>query len=451
MKRILIVTFILFSLVFSSIPVTASTQSEVSSQYTQIENLKKEIQTLDSQISQYENQINSLNSQISQTSAELLQAQQEEAALKEANEGRIRAAYMYGSSGYSNYLYSAESPSDFISFFDIVKEILKADKDTANELKAKREQIQTLQTKLTTDRSNLVNAKNQAESSRAQKQSTLESNQSLVAQLESELGTQTTTTTTVTTQQVVPVAQSLQDSVAIETSVPIVIEQATSESNLIPTIITTDEDTDTSYEDNSASSAMTLPRFISQQAGYDTYTNTDNGIFNSYMVAIPNLAGSTITVAAGELASTWYWPLDTNDPNAFTITSNMGYRESPGGIGSTNHGGIDIGASYGTAIVAAQSGYVNISGVYDGYGNAVQIDHGNGYETLYGHMSSIAVSKGEYVTAGQVIGFVGSTGWSTGPHLHYEVHVYNGNGQMTKVNGLSFYGSNIHNRLIFTS
>lgn len=103
------------------------------------------------------------------------------------------------------------------------------------------------------------------------------------------------------------------------------------------------------------------------------------------------------------------------------ITSSYGYRVHPITKQNKLHTGVDIGASYGSKIVAAGAGTVIFSGWYGAYGNAVIIDHGNGISTLYGHMSSRAVAAGKTVAAGQLIGYVGSTGWSTGAHLHFEV------------------------------
>jgi murein DD-endopeptidase MepM/ murein hydrolase activator NlpD len=87
------------------------------------------------------------------------------------------------------------------------------------------------------------------------------------------------------------------------------------------------------------------------------------------------------------------------------------------------HEGLDIAASYGAPISAASSGTVIYAGWMGGYGNLVVIDHGGGLATAYGHQSSIAVSSGSQVSQGQTIGYVGSTGHSTGPHLHFEVRV----------------------------
>jgi murein DD-endopeptidase MepM/ murein hydrolase activator NlpD len=87
------------------------------------------------------------------------------------------------------------------------------------------------------------------------------------------------------------------------------------------------------------------------------------------------------------------------------------------------HTGIDIGAGYGASIRAAQDGTVILAGHNGGYGNCVVIDHGGGFSTLYGHMSNIEASEGQSVDAGDLIGEVGSTGNSTGPHLHFETRV----------------------------
>ena len=126
---------------------------------------------------------------------------------------------------------------------------------------------------------------------------------------------------------------------------------------------------------------------------------------------------TTPTYATG--TGSMIWPA----PDSHTITSYFGWRVHP--ITGTNkyHSGVDIGASYGSSVLAADSGTVILAGWNGGYGNCVVISHGNGITTLYGHMSSIAVSSGQSVSQGQTIGYVGSTGNSTGPHLHWEVAV----------------------------
>ena len=113
----------------------------------------------------------------------------------------------------------------------------------------------------------------------------------------------------------------------------------------------------------------------------------------------------------------YIWPVDSR-----YITSTVGGRASPGGIGSTNHKGTDIGrVGYTSSVYASKAGTVIVSQYSSSYGNYVVISHGSGNTTLYAHMSSRKVSVGDYVNQGDVIGITGSTGNSTGPHLHFEV------------------------------
>ena len=113
----------------------------------------------------------------------------------------------------------------------------------------------------------------------------------------------------------------------------------------------------------------------------------------------------------------YLWPL----PGYYRLASQFGYRIHPITGVAHSHTGIDIPASGGTSILAAKSGQVVTSAYHYSYGNYVVIDHGNGNSTLYAHMRSRAVSEGQMVTQGQVIGYVGTTGSSTGNHLHFEV------------------------------
>lgn len=110
-------------------------------------------------------------------------------------------------------------------------------------------------------------------------------------------------------------------------------------------------------------------------------------------------------------------------PVSGTITSRYGRRSSPGGVGSTNHKGLDIAAKQGTTIKAAASGKVISAGYKGSLGKLVIIDHGNGVQTYYGHCNNIYVSDGDTVNAGDSIAAVGKTGAATGYHLHFEVHV----------------------------
>jgi len=114
-------------------------------------------------------------------------------------------------------------------------------------------------------------------------------------------------------------------------------------------------------------------------------------------------------------------------PVSGTISSRFGYRKSPFSSRQEFHDGLDIAAPYGSAVAAAADGVVTFAGYKTGYGRTVTISHGYGYETSYCHLSSTLVKTGQQVKKGQVIAKVGSSGRSTGPHLHYMVKV---NGQL---------------------
>jgi murein DD-endopeptidase MepM/ murein hydrolase activator NlpD len=109
-----------------------------------------------------------------------------------------------------------------------------------------------------------------------------------------------------------------------------------------------------------------------------------------------------------------------------TLTSRFGLRRHPLYGDLRSHSGVDLAAPHGTPVYAASAGYVGSSGWSGGYGLMIAIDHPGGMETRYGHLSRLTVGSGQYVAAGTLIGFVGSTGDSTGPHLHYEIRI---NGQ----------------------
>lgn len=122
---------------------------------------------------------------------------------------------------------------------------------------------------------------------------------------------------------------------------------------------------------------------------------------------------------------TWHPTGTFRWPTSGRVTSYFGGRKSPGGIGSTNHKGIDIAAPRGTPVYASDGGTVTYSGWMSGYGYTIRIDHGNGYTTFYAHNSSLVAKAGQHVYKGQQIARVGSTGNSTGNHCHFEVR-YNG-------------------------
>lgn len=110
------------------------------------------------------------------------------------------------------------------------------------------------------------------------------------------------------------------------------------------------------------------------------------------------------------------WPTDPD-----TITSHFGIRNDPFNANTSMHTGTDFGAPTGTNVYAGAEGKVIKAESYGGYGNAVIIQHSEVYQTLYAHLSELKVTSGDIVKKGQLVGLIGSTGRSTGPHLHYEI------------------------------
>lgn len=170
--------------------------------------------------------------------------------------------------------------------------------------------------------------------------------------------------------------------------------------------------------------AALIAEYASTQKGYEALAAAEEKEAKEIEAKIKKLLEtSDVTPSPGG----FIWPVSTSK----IITSPMGGRVSPGGIGSTNHRGVDIGGVGTTsAVMATKSGKVVLTRVVvygsyggSGYGNYVVVDHGGGYTTLYAHMTSISVSEGQMVAQGDTLGITGSTGNSTGPHLHYEVMI----------------------------
>ena len=174
---------------------------------------------------------------------------------------------------------------------------------------------------------------------------------------------------------------------------------------------------DASEEDNSIGG----PTVLSSRGGSREYISEENleGLRQSLAAKYSELE-ELIEVAEVHRVKMDHTP--SIMPVEGRITSGYGYRRSPFGVRQEFHGAIDIGASRGADVLAAASGKVETAKYNSGYGNMIIINHGNNLKTLYAHLSGHAISTGDEVEKGQVIGYVGSTGRSTGPHLHYEVH-----------------------------
>jgi murein DD-endopeptidase MepM/ murein hydrolase activator NlpD len=155
-----------------------------------------------------------------------------------------------------------------------------------------------------------------------------------------------------------------------------------------------------------------------QQAPEDLPTLTFGemtGLSPTLPAPVLSTAATVPAPAAPATSSQMAWPVQGR------ISSEFGPRVHPVTGARRDHHGLDIAAPTGTPISAAAGGKVTFAGQQRGYGNIVIVDHGNGTETRYAHQDTIAVSVGQRISAGQRVGTVGSTGLSTGPHLHFEV------------------------------
>ena len=142
------------------------------------------------------------------------------------------------------------------------------------------------------------------------------------------------------------------------------------------------------------------------------------------------LSGATmvgLTMGLTKNATTAEWAKANSAPNLWPVegqvTGSFGERIDPFNGEGAFHSGVDIGSNYGAKIIAPADGVVTFTDSMGGYGKAIMIDHGNGISTRYGHLSGFAVTAGQHVHRGDLIGFVGASGRSTGPHLHYEVRI----------------------------
>jgi len=151
-----------------------------------------------------------------------------------------------------------------------------------------------------------------------------------------------------------------------------------------------------------------------------------------YALKTTALSGATtagLTLGLTRNVTTADWIRANSAPNLWPVegpvTGSFGERIDPFNGEGAFHSGIDIGAIFGQPIIAPAAGVVEFADLMGGYGRAVVLDHGRGIKTRYGHLKSFAVFPGQHVQRGDVIGYVGDSGRSTGPHLHYEVRINN--------------------------
>src|ERR1700751_434601 len=172
------------------------------------------------------------------------------------------------------------------------------------------------------------------------------------------------------------------------------------------------------------------PTLVSETSDQIQDVQVSSSLDQLHALRTSALTGATmvgLTMGLTRNVTTADWIKANSAPNLWPVegqvTGSFGERIDPFNGEGAFHSGVDIGSSYGAQIIAPADGVVTVTDVMGGYGKAIIIDHGNGISTRYGHLSGFAVTAGQHVHRGDVIGYVGESGRSTGPHLHYEVRI----------------------------
>ena len=386
----------------------AGTQSMISQTRGQVATVQAEIRALDAQITQVNIKIDQLNgemqklqAEIAQTKAELEAAKAELLEKKELYAKRLRAMYIANDRGYLDILLDSTDATSIIGNARMIRSIATSDRELIDEINAKVKEIEEKQALLAEQEKQLAQKQAQAriersnlEAANAQKTGYMNSLMSNLSAYEAQYDAM------------------LRESDAIESQIAnldLSIQKAKEE-----------ESARIAKQRAAAEEARREKEAAARKASRST-----GRIASTRSVSVNSApAVSNDVVSYGEKATPeaktgeFYWPV----PGHHRITSPFGYRIHPILKYRKLHTGVDIGAPNGTPVVSAGSGTVIASRFMSGYGNCIMIDHG-GKVTVYAHLSSRAVSPGQSVSAGETIGYVGSTGMSTGAHLHFEVRV----------------------------
>ena len=396
-----VVCALLAAVVFAaSLPAYAVSQSE-------IDELQKKLDALEQQAQEQQDVINDLTSQkarfitrklaldnkieinrqmieligeqieiydeiIGEKQAELDKALEKETAQTELLRSRIRAMEENSSYSYASFIFDSSSVTELLSRIGDVNDIMHYDKALEEEYMAAREDVESIKKSYEEVRHEQELLQKELDTKQAELDAQVEAAYTMIADIET----------------LSDDAQAEYDAIAEE--------EAKAEETL----------------------QEAIRKRAAEEAAKNAANNANSGGNSGGSGGNSGGGGSSGGGSATSL-SNLQWPV----PSCTLITSRFGYRVAPTTGASTYHGGLDIGAGMGASIVAAGAGDVIYAGDNGGYGKCVMIDHGNGVVTVYAHMSSIGVSYGQYVTAGQYVGAVGSTGVSTGPHCHFEIRI----------------------------
>ncbi len=334
--------------------------------------IQEEINAIQAQIDQIQTEIDALDVQIADYEAQIAQKQAEldETEAKERNLyelfcQRVQAMEEQGEVSYWSILFSSESFSDLLDNFIMIQEFMDYDNEVMEELLDLQAQITSEKEAIEALKAELEAAKAQLEESKAQQQAKKDEQEA-----------------------------AKQQQIAAQNELKVQEDEL---QKLINDLSLTEDELEAQEASlrQAASAADAEIRKLEQQMQPVISTVVSEGSFA--------------------------WPL----PGRTTLSSLFGGRIHPITGKPNSHSGIDIPAPYGTSIRCAKSGVVTISARHSSYGNYVAVSHSDGTSTLYAHMSSRSVTVGQQVAQGQELGKVGSTGSSTGNHLHFEIRVNN--------------------------
>lgn len=360
-----------------------SLESEKNQLTEEVVDLDAKIAELEKQIAELEAQISELENDIEKTEKEIEELANKISKNQKEFEERVSVMYMNSQVGYLDIIFSSKDVDDLLSKASTMKFITQYDKDVINDLKdnkllidAKKDELNGKKTALEVTKASLNDKNAELYESKAQKLALIteksgqqEENLEEIAKLEGEI-------------------QELENSISKERQAIAERERRAREEAIRKANEARAKKTQYSSRSSVSSTAY--------QKSATTYQNSYTGNLGSGMLG---------------------WPV----PGSRRISSGYGYRSIS--IHSGFHTGIDIPSPMGTPAVAAEAGTVIFAGYSGSYGNLMKVQHANGIVTYYAHLSGFVAPVGSSVSKGQTIALIGSTGNSTGPHLHFEVRI----------------------------
>ena len=335
--------------------------------------IDQEINLLHAEIININNQISAFNLMIADKQDELDHAEENYRKLENQNRSRIRTMEEEGDVSYWDVIFKANSFSDLLDRLNMVEEIASADKRRLQELTEAAENVAIAQEELSLQKKEIEKVRLEQDAAQEELDRKRKEADDLIAEL-------------------------LSKGYALEDLEKMYSQQ---KEDLLDDIARKEK------EYNEAKHAEWLAHMATAPSTQAPEPGGSGGSSGGSGTPAPQSSG-------------WVMPC-----NYRKLTSPFGHRTSPTAGASSFHKGVDLGAPAGTPIVASRSGVVTQSGSNGGLGICVTINHGDGFSSVYGHMTNTIVSAGQSVSAGQTIGYVGSTGISTGNHLHFGI-AYNG-------------------------